>query len=55
MKNKQIINYNTEGEYHGYQKWYWDNKLWFRCNFKNGRRIGYMERHGIKQTKFYII
>ena len=44
MKNKQIINYNTEGEYHGYQQWYGgDNELWLRGKQKNGLEIGYEE------------
>jgi len=51
---KEINTKNDKGEWHGYQKWYWDNKLMYRCNFKNGRLIGYSERHGSKQTRYNI-
>jgi len=55
MKNKYITNSNTKGEFHGYQELYLVNgDLSFRGNFKNGRLIGYSERHAYKQTRYYI-
>ena len=52
--NKDIINKNDKRQWHGYQEWYVNNKLWFRCNYKNDKINGYIEWYGIKQTKFYI-
>lgn len=55
--NKDITNYNSKGEWHGYQERYWDkecNTLWYRTNYKNGSLIGYEEYHLIKQTRYYI-
>jgi hypothetical protein len=60
--NKEIVNKNDKGQLHGYQEWYLykNNKLWYRCNYKNGQRVGYYENHiydslwGKKQT-YYII
>jgi len=56
---------NSNSEFHGYQEWYSDNKLWIRGNQKNGQHVGYRERHrthpftdllsNLKEyTKFYI-
>jgi hypothetical protein len=43
MKNKNIRNYNHNGEYHGYQEFYENNELWLRSYYKNGIPIGYIE------------
>ena len=44
-KEKDIDPINTNGEFHGYQEWYSNNKLWVRGNQKNGLHVGYRERH----------
>ena len=51
---KTIINRNYNGEYHGYQEWYYHQKLYYRNTYKNGLEIGYEESHGIKKTYFNI-
>ncbi len=53
-ENKQIRNYNDKGSYHGYQQWYYDDKLWFRGNSKHGLNLGYIENHTVKRTTFVI-
>ena len=41
---KDINNYNTKGDHHGYQEWYGpDGKMWLRGNWRNGVEIGYEE------------
>ena len=40
--------------YHGYQEWYWKDKLTLRVTRKNNRNIGYEEYHGINITKYNI-
>ena len=46
---------NSKGHYHGYQEWYAsDGKMCLRGNSKNGRDIGYNERHYTKRTTFDI-
>ena len=56
--NKEITNthINKSGSviYHGYQEWYWNDKLTLRCMMKKGRQINYEEYHGIKITKYTI-
>lgn len=55
--NKDIRNKNSKGEHHGYKEFYYVNgKLSLRANFKNGRIIGYHERHTprFEVTSFYI-
>ncbi len=43
---KSIINKNDKGLLHGYQEWYYTNgKLWVKCFYNNGIRIGYREEH----------
>jgi len=55
MKNKDIRNYNDKGDLHGYQEWYWHNDEFnLRGVWKNGRPIGYDERHNWKITIYYI-
>ncbi len=51
---KTIINYNHKSTRHGYQEWYWFDELTLRGNYKNDSRIGYVERHELKETTFYI-
>ena len=53
--NKDIINRNYNGEYHGYQEWYINNKIYYRGIRKNNNRIGYTEYHLPKRTRFNII
>ena len=55
MKDKNIYNYNSKKQLHGYQEKYWNNILRFRGNYKNGLRIGYLEWHYDKETEYYII
>jgi len=54
--NKNIINKNNKGEYHGYNEIYsyFNNRLWIRATYKNNNRIGYAEWHWGKETNFYI-
>jgi len=53
MKNIEPTDKN--GHFHGYQEWYYSGvKLTFRCKYIHGNKIGYVERHGIKETNFYI-
>ena len=40
---QEIFNINNKSQYHGYQEWYYDNKLFFRGNFKDDEEIGYVE------------
>jgi hypothetical protein len=51
---KEIKNYNSKGEPHGYQQSFHVNKLLFRATYKNMKYLGYREWHGMKQTEFYI-
>jgi hypothetical protein len=57
MKNKHIRTYNTKGEYHGYQEWYWKSDVvYYRGKYKNNTPLGYVEYHGDnKQTTYYHI
>ena len=52
---KNIRTRNSNGELHGYQEWYSDNKIYCRGDFKNHLFIGYFENHNYKVTKYYII
>ena len=51
---KTIINRNYKGEYHGYQEWYYHQKLSYRGKWKNNIKIDYEESHTWKETIFYI-
>jgi hypothetical protein len=55
---KEIINTNKMFQYHGYQEWYFCNKLSYRGNRKKDIIIGYSERHkkvfGNIETNFNI-
>jgi len=53
--NKDIININDKGQYHGYVEQYHNGKLNHRGNWKNGNRIAYTERHITGYTQYYII
>jgi hypothetical protein len=54
--DKNIINYNSKGKSHGYQQGinFFNGKLSFRANFKNGSGIGYVETHRFVQTLYII-
>ena len=55
MKDKNITNKNTKGELHGYQLIYRSiDKLYYRGNWKNNLRIGYLEIPVANTTIFYI-
>ena len=52
---KDIQNYNSKKQLHGYQQGFWDNnKVTHRYNKRNNRIIGYAEWHAIKETEYYI-
>ena len=51
---RDIINFNSKEQYHGYQERYLNDKLYYRFNFKNGERYGYGEYHYNKKTRYYI-
>ena len=53
---KDITNRNSKEQYHGYQAWYYDydNKLYYRANYKNNMKIGYEEYHWSKITRYNI-
>ena len=57
-KTDNIINYNSEGEYHGYQERYWCDKLYYRANWRYDCCIGYEEYHSeyhlYETTRFHI-
>lgn len=52
--NKEILNKNDKNQWHGYQEWYYNNKLFYRGKWKNNRPISYFEDHVIKRTHFHI-
>lgn len=53
--NKDIKTYNSKGEWHGYQEWYYnDGMLGRRGTSKNIRDIGYNEWHSSKRTTYAI-
>lgn len=51
---KEIAQLNTKGEFNGYQEWYNHGKMWYRGQYKNGDKIGYLEYHLYKITRFHI-
>ena len=51
--NKDIKNYNSKGQIHGYYMLYIENRL-IRCNYKFDSISGYRENHLMKRTQFYI-
>jgi len=47
MKDKKDIdNFNTKNQLHGYQEWYDRGKLWYRGIYKHGLKINYSEQNG---------
>ncbi len=40
---KDIKNLNSKGQWHGYQEWYFEGKLYFKGFFYNGELIDYDE------------
>ena len=53
--NKDIVNTNSEGAYHGYVKLYRGYWLSIRGNWINNEPIGYLEWHSsFKETTYYI-
>ena len=54
--SKQITNrnYNSKGELHGYNQWSY-GKCMIRGMYKHNQRIGYLEFHNVKRTRFFII
>jgi len=61
-EQKEISQYDSKGEHHGYQEWFSIGNLWFRGVYKHGDEIGYNEYNpycigiGKRGTKveFYI-
>ena len=47
---KNITPRNDKGEPHGYWEMYWDESLWYKCFYHNGKRHGYYENY-ISGTK----
>jgi hypothetical protein len=56
MGNVEIRTFSNNDEFHGYQEWYEDNKLWLRGTARNGEPKGYEETHENKwsETCYYI-
>lgn len=52
--NKEILQFNDKKQYHGYQEWYYGDKLELRGVMKNDMEIGYEEWHEEKVTNYYI-
>ena len=52
---KCIRNFNKKGLWHGYQERYYNDKMTFRCNYKNDEVMGYEEYHYFKKTIFHIV
>jgi hypothetical protein len=53
--NKNISNYNSKKQLHGYQETYRAiDKLYYRGNWKNNLRIGYLEISIDNKTIYYI-
>ena len=51
---KNIINFNSKGQHHGYQQGCLNNIIYHRFNKINDKIIGYTEWHAIKETEYYI-
>ncbi len=49
---KSIINKNDKGQWHGYQEWYFDGKLYFKGFWYNGIRVNYDEHYLIGNLMF---
>ena len=53
-ENKEIESRDINGDWHGYNEWYHENKLWIRSLYKHRNPMGYHENHYVKHTRFYI-
>jgi hypothetical protein len=51
---KNITNRNSKHQLHGYQEFYYSDKMTCRVNYKNDKEIEYEEYHLIKEVTFYI-
>jgi len=52
---RNIYNKNNKNQFHGYQERYdFNNKIYYRGNYKHNNEIGYEEHHGVKETAYYI-
>lgn len=51
---KEIQNKNNQGDFHGYQEWYYLDKLWLRVVYKHDEPVGYEDDQHKKITNFYI-
>ena len=52
---KDIKNITSKGQLHGYNPFYFNNKLIWRSMYKNNMIIEYHESHGtFKETSFHI-
>jgi len=52
-----MFTYNSEGDFHGYQEWYWNNGgLHYKGFYNNGIKIDYEEDYYISglEKVFYI-
>lgn len=45
---------NSKGDFHGYQEWYYNNRLWVRCNYDRDEPIGYEDDHHKYMANYYI-
>ena len=53
-KKRDIDPRNKNGDFHGYQEWYYDNSLWLRCNYVHDEPKGYEDDHHKETTTYYI-
>ena len=53
---KGVYNKNDKGEWHGYNEWYWSERIYYpvRVNYRNDKETGYEENAWNKKTNFYI-
>lgn len=54
IENKNINNKKYNGDFHGYQEWYYGDKLWLRVMYKHDEPIGYEDDHHKNISTFYI-
>ena len=54
--NKDIVNTNSEGAYHGYVEMYRGGyRLSLRGNWINDEPASYLEWHSFQETTYYIL
>jgi len=57
-KDKSITPYNNKNQRHGYWERYWDDILWYKCFFHNGKIVGYEESYSydgnIAKKRYYL-